>query len=76
MYGDSLFEWHGVVNPQIPNDVELPQLLDKVYPINEVVHVDYYLPGCPPSADEFLKFFNDLLNGKIPTPAEHSLHYD
>ena len=42
-----------VYNPGnvIPNDKELPLLLDKVYPIQSVVKVDYYLPGCPPSAD-------------------------
>jgi NAD-reducing hydrogenase small subunit len=35
----------------LPNDDELPMLLDKVYPCHEVVKVDYYLPGCPPRAD-------------------------
>ncbi len=35
----------------IPNDEELPILLDKVYPCHEVVRIDYHLPGCPPSAD-------------------------
>ncbi len=35
----------------IPNDEELPIMLDKVYPIQDVVKVDYYLPGCPPRAD-------------------------
>ena len=35
----------------VPNDPELPMLLDKVYPCHEVVKIDYYLPGCPPRAD-------------------------
>ncbi len=35
----------------IPDDEELPLLLDKVYPCHEVVKVDYFLPGCPPRAD-------------------------
>jgi NAD-reducing hydrogenase small subunit len=35
----------------IPNDDELPMLLDKVYPCHEIVKIDYYLPGCPPSAE-------------------------
>ncbi len=34
-----------------PNDVELPLLLDKVYPCHEIVKMDYHLPGCPPPAD-------------------------
>jgi len=66
----------GVENPQIPNDVELPLLLDKVHPIHDVVRVDYYLPGCPPSADEFLKILGDLLAGKEPSLPQHLLHYD
>jgi NAD-reducing hydrogenase small subunit len=35
----------------IPNDPELPMLLDRVYPCHEVVKIDYFLPGCPPRAD-------------------------
>ncbi|RFC30790.1 MAG: NAD-reducing hydrogenase small subunit [Candidatus Nitrotoga sp. MKT] len=66
----------GVVNPQIPNDVELPLLLDKVHPIHDVVRVDYYLPGCPPSADAFLNILGDLLAGKEPSLPNNLLHYD
>ena len=42
-----------VYNPNkvMPNDKEIPLLLDKVRPCHEVVKMDYYLPGCPPSAD-------------------------
>jgi NAD-reducing hydrogenase small subunit len=35
----------------LPNDPELPMLLDKVYPCHEIVKIDYFLPGCPPRAD-------------------------
>lgn len=35
----------------MPNDEELPIILDKVYPLHEIVKIDYYLPGCPPRAD-------------------------
>jgi coenzyme F420-reducing hydrogenase gamma subunit len=35
----------------LPNDDELPIILDKVYPCHEVVKIDYHLPGCPPTAD-------------------------
>lgn len=35
----------------IPNDPELPHILDRVYPAHEVVKIDYFLPGCPPRAD-------------------------
>ncbi|MCP4140487.1 MAG: NADP oxidoreductase [Chloroflexi bacterium] len=35
----------------MPNDPELPMLLDKVYPCHEIVKIDYFLPGCAPRAD-------------------------
>jgi coenzyme F420-reducing hydrogenase gamma subunit len=56
-----------VHNPsgQIPNDPELPLLLDKVYPCHEVVKIDYHLPGCPPSADTIW----EALRGAADRPA-------
>jgi NAD-reducing hydrogenase small subunit len=66
----------GIEDPQIPDDLELPLLLDKVHPIHEVVRIDYYLPGCPPSADEFLKVLGDLLGGKEPALPNNLIHYD
>jgi len=55
-----------VYNPakQIPNDPELPLILNKVYPCHEVVKIDYYLPGCPPPADTVWEALVALLNGK------------
>jgi len=66
----------GVENAQIPSDPELPLLLDKVRPIHEVVKVDYFLPGCPPSADVFWKFLTDLLEGRDPSLPYDLVHYD
>ncbi len=66
----------GVENPHIPNDPELPLLLDKVHPIHELVKVDYFLPGCPPSADVFWKFLTDLASGKEPSLPYELVHYD
>jgi NAD-reducing hydrogenase small subunit len=47
----------------IPNDEELPIILDKVYPNQEVVKIDYYLPGCPPRADLIWDTLVALLKG-------------
>jgi coenzyme F420-reducing hydrogenase gamma subunit len=47
----------------MPNDEELPIILDKVYPLHEIVKVDYYLPGCPPSADLIWEAVVALLTG-------------
>ncbi len=61
---------------QMPNDPELPLLLNKVHPIHEVVHVDYVLPGCPPSADAFWSFLTDLMAGRTPHLGHGLIHYD
>jgi NAD-reducing hydrogenase small subunit len=66
----------GIDNPQVPGDPELPLLLDKVHPIHEIVKVDYFLPGCPPSGNAFWKFLTDLAAGKKPTLPYELLHFD
>ena len=66
----------GVENPHVPNDVELPLLLDKVHPIHEVVRVDYFLPGCPPRADTFWKFLTDVVSGKEVSFPYSLINYD
>ncbi|MEZ5196190.1 MAG: hypothetical protein R2764_07275 [Bacteroidales bacterium] len=53
----------------LPNDEELPIILDKVYPCHEVVKIDYYLPGCPPRADLIWNALVALVTGdemKLP----------
>lgn len=51
-------------NRIIPNDEELPIVLDKVYPCHEVVKIDYFLPGCPPSADLIWEALTALVEGR------------
>jgi NAD-reducing hydrogenase small subunit len=64
------------VQSRVPNDPELPLLLDKVYPINEVVRVDYFIPGCPPSADALWKYLTDLIAGQTPRLDYPDFRYD
>jgi len=67
-----------VYNPSgvIPNDPDIPLILDKVYPAHEVVKIDYFLPGCPPTADAIWAAVTALLSGKpIELPYE-LLKYD
>lgn len=47
----------------LPNDDELPMILDKVYPCHEIVKIDYYLPGCPPRADLIWNALEALVTG-------------
>lgn len=68
---------HGLAgNSQIPNDPELPLVLDQVHPVHEVVKIDYFLPGCPPSGDAIWEFLTQLLAGKNPSLGHAHLHYD
>jgi NAD-reducing hydrogenase small subunit len=53
------------LNPGIPNQV-VPPLLPMALPVNRVVDVDVYLPGCPPSADIIHQALVDLLAGRTP----------
>ena len=67
-----------VYNPDriTPQDAEIPLLLNKVYPCHEVVKIDYFLPGCPPSADALWAALTALLTGQpIELPYE-LLKYD
>ncbi len=73
---ESYLQGVGVDNPQIPNDPELPLLLNKVHPIHDVVWVDYFLPGCPPPADTIWTFLEELISGKPIEFAYRQIHYD
>jgi NAD-reducing hydrogenase small subunit len=66
----------GLASGGIPNDPELPLPLDKVHPLHEVVKVDYFIPGCPPSGDAIWKFLTDLLAGRTPRLGHGLMHYD
>jgi len=55
-----------VLQPQVPT-VGVPALLDRVRPVHEVVPVDVFVPGCPPSADTIYQVLSELLAGKVPT---------
>ena len=48
----------------IPNDEEIPIVLDKVYPCHEIVKIDHFLPGCPPSADLIWEALTALVEGR------------
>jgi len=65
-----------VPGSRVPNDPELPLPLNHVHPIHEVVHVDYFLPGCPPSGDAIWAFLNDLIAGQSPQLGHGLIHYD
>ncbi len=53
------------LDPGTPTEV-VPVLLEKVRPVHEVVPVDVFIPGCPPSADTIFYAVSELLEGRSP----------
>jgi NAD-reducing hydrogenase small subunit len=68
----------GVYNPGgiIPNDPEIPLLLNRVYPCHEVVKIDHFIPGCPPAAEAIWTTLLALLRGEPIALAYEQLKYD
>ena len=65
-----------VVNPEgtVPQqkssyegkDLALPEFYDTVKTLDQVVDVDYYLPGCAPPVDLIMQAVTAILEGKLP----------
>ncbi len=60
----------------IPHHEDLPKLLDKVYPCNEIVQIDYFIPGCPPDASHIWKVLRHLLLGESYALTQAEFKYD
>ena len=46
--------------------VGVTSLLEKVTPLHEHVKVDFWIPGCPPSADLIFYVLAELLHDRVP----------
>ena len=77
-YQEAFLDGPSVYNPsgKVPDDPEIPLLLDKVYPCHEVVKVDYHLPGCPPPADTLWEALSALLENRAVDLPYVLLKYD
>ncbi|MBN2013641.1 MAG: F420-nonreducing hydrogenase [Candidatus Altiarchaeota archaeon] len=54
----------GITNGTPPKQ-DVPNLMRELYPADQVVEVDYYMPGCPCPPDWFMKAVEALLEGKV-----------
>lgn len=78
---EDIFNWvyrdaPTVVNPKknVPQPVSkvdgkeltLPEFYERVYALNQIIDVDYYLPGCPPPPDLIAKAVFDVLEDNLP----------
>ncbi|MCL6473940.1 MAG: NADP oxidoreductase [Firmicutes bacterium] len=57
------------LHPQVPREV-IPALIEKARPVHEVVKVDVFIPGCPPSAETIFLALSDLLADRMPDMAK------
>jgi len=71
----SYIEAESNVEGHVPGDVEVSKLIDRVHPLHEVVKVDFYIPGCPPSAELIFYVLNEFLNDRVPVLDEGKLKY-
>lgn len=61
---------------KIPTSPEIPPLLEKALPVNAVVKVDCFVPGCPPRAEAIKYALTELLQGRIPVLPGEMMRFD
>lgn len=47
-------------------ELQLPELRENVSTLDEVVDVDYYIPGCPPVGEQVWNAIQAIVSGKLP----------
>lgn len=58
---------------QIPQSPEIPEMLDRVRPLGDLVQVDCLIPGCPPLPSTIKMVLEELLEGREPRLPERTL---
>jgi F420-non-reducing hydrogenase small subunit len=49
-------------------ELEIPHFYKRVYKLDQVVDVDYYVPGCPPAPNQVKAVLLAVASGKLPSP--------
>ncbi len=76
---DAVYKQGSMTAPDNPQDLRpqtetkvpegilhLPLFYDTLKTLDQTVEVDYYLPGCPPEAENIWKAITAILEGKLP----------
>ncbi len=78
---DAIFEWYFEKGPSVEpgattkpltrikvpeGELELPEFWDTVKSLDQVIDVDYYLPGCPPTPKLLANAVQAILAGQLP----------
>jgi len=64
---DRAFVENAQAQPGRPHD-GVPALLPTVLPLHQVVPVDLFVQGCPPSANTIWYVLTELMAGRVPDP--------
>jgi NAD-reducing hydrogenase small subunit len=63
-------------DPTVPSEfVTIAKLLPQARPVHELIKVDAFLHGCPPTADQIWFAINELLEGRLPVFSTAYLRY-
>ena len=78
---ESIFDWYYSAAPSVEpgattrpltrikvpeGELELPEFWDVVKSLDQVIDVDYYLPGCPPTPKLIANAVQAILTGQLP----------
>lgn len=63
-------------DPTVPTEfVTIAKLLPTAIPLHEIIKVDAFMHGCPPTADQIWFAVSELLEGRIPVFSNIYLRY-
>jgi NAD-reducing hydrogenase small subunit len=62
---DRAYRENVTFDPGVPRQI-VPPLLPYARPVHEIVPVDVFVPGCPPSADTIFWMLTEILEGRRP----------
>ncbi len=69
-------ETESTVDGKIPTSTEIGKHMRFAKAVNQIVKVDFYIPGCPPRADAIYYVLKELVEGRRPALIGELLRYD